>query len=638
MRYGIRRRSVNELSRSPASTRSDRRRGGGRIGNTLLFNLAVIGVVAVSALFLLLSAMIDRTFDTLEGRELQAHLGRVADFQKSSLRSLTSRSKDWAVWDDSYHYAQDFNAAYEASNVNAESFHNALVDGLAIYRYDGGAARAFAFDRGSGEALPGLAATLKGWVTRPAFVQQVRARNGAQTFVTFGGELYGLAAVQLRRSDGGGATPGFLVFIDKIGNDKATQALQVATELDPAARVAATSIDKRADTIEVIAPFKGLDGHTVAALHLHLKRPLTAAANELLSITFGGVMAVILLLLVALGRRVRTLVLEPVERLHLHVSHIRETGELREMDAPAPANELGGLQDEFNHMTKELQGLRAQLESRSFTLGKSQSAVGLMHNLRNCLSPVRVILETLDQGSADPLPSHAPRALQELANETTPPERRAKLKEFLAAAHEHVGALHAMRHQQIREAARNLTNALDAIDLAGKDQRETRFDERCDLAGLLSHSGNIARYAENMTVAVDVRCDGYVAATGNRVLLSQVLENIVTNALEAIRESGREDGAISLQASQDPVSGTCTITVRDNGAGFAPDISERLFERGFSTRTSKSGGLGLHWCANTVRAMSGEFRLESDGKGTGARAFLHLPLWQDPDIPARDAA
>lgn len=615
--------------------------GEGRVRKTLLLNLSMIGLVAGAVLFLLLGAAIDKTFGKLEERDLQGHIGRFAEFQKTTLRSLTARSKDWGVWDDSFRYALDFNSRYEADNVNIESFQNALVDGLAIVRFHDGAAKAFAFDRDGGQALPELAAALRKHVIQRDFVDRMHKHADAQNFIALGGQLYSIASVQIRKSDSSGTPPGFLTFIQKVTSDKADEALQVATDikLDRSARqVGRAMIDKHANSIEVTAPFEGADGKTVAAIHLHLKRPLTVAAKELLGITFAGVFLLIVALLAVLSRRIRTLVLGPVERLHRHVSHIRESGELQTIDATAPNNEFGALQTEFNRMTTELQQLRAQLESQSFTLGKSQSAIGLMHNLRNSLSPVRVILDTLSQSGGGILPAQASRALKELSDGTLEQERRTKLVDFLSVAHEHAGAQEAMMRQQVREAARNLMNALDAIDTAAQGQRDTRFDERCDLSGLLSHSANVARYAEDADIEVDVQCDGHIAAAGNRVLLSQVLENLVANALEAIRENGGKKGAITLWAAQDRVLGDCTIRVVDNGAGFDPALAVQLFERGFSTRTSKSGGLGLHWCANTVRAMNGELRLESDGSGKGARAFINLPLWQDDNIGDQEAA
>ena len=64
--------------------------------------------------------------------------------------------------------------------------------------------------------------------------------------------------------------------------------------------------------------------------------------------------------------------------------------------------------------------------------------------------------------------------------------------------------------------------------------------------------------------------------------------------------------------------------IRDNGEGFDPACSEHLFERGFSTRRERSGGIGLHWCATSAAAMQGALKLISDGPGRGATAILAL--------------
>ena len=61
--------------------------------------------------------------------------------------------------------------------------------------------------------------------------------------------------------------------------------------------------------------------------------------------------------------------------------------------------------------------------------------------------------------------------------------------------------------------------------------------------------------------------------------------------------------------------GRVEIAIRDDGEGFDAADAPDLFQRGFSTRAHKSGGLGLHWCANSMTAMEGSLRLESDGSG-----------------------
>lgn len=609
-----------------------------RIRNALLVNLSLIGVAVGAALFLVLAAAIDKSFTALEEREVQGHIGRVTDFQKTSLRSMVARAEDWGIWDDSYFYAQDFNSRYEASNVNAESFQNALVDGLAVVRHRDRMMRAFAFDREKGVEQPSLAASLGNLVTKPWFVKQFEKQETIQTFIAFEGKPYVLAGSRLHRSDGSGASPGFLVFIQELNAANTAQALQVETRLSLNSRIDETAVKKHASAIEIAVPFKGLDGKTIGTIQLKVKRPLSSAASELLVVTFVGVLLLIFVLLMVLSVRLKVLVLNPVERLHQHVSRIRVSGDLRPIEGPAPNNEFGALQTEFNRMTSELQQLRAEVESQSFLLGKSQSAIGLVHNLRNCLSPVKIMLETLDQGSDSPLPPQASRALSELSDNSIDPERREKLAQFLSAAHDHVGETYSNQRQHVREAARNLMTALEAIDAAAQTHGETRFDERCDLRSLLSHSANLARYAEGPAIAVEIASEGYFAARGNRILLTQVLENLVANALEAIGEARTDNGVIRLQVLRDEPSARCIVTVADNGSGFSPEVASRLFERGFSTRFDKEGGLGLHWCANTISAMGGRLTLESAGPGQGACATIRLPLWNETQNMDQQAA
>ena len=64
--------------------------------------------------------------------------------------------------------------------------------------------------------------------------------------------------------------------------------------------------------------------------------------------------------------------------------------------------------------------------------------------------------------------------------------------------------------------------------------------------------------------------------------------------------------------------------MRDNGAGIAPEVMERLFTHGFTTK--KTGhGFGLHGSVIAAREMGGSLSAHSDGKGHGACFTLLLP-------------
>jgi len=606
-----------------------------RVSRALLRSLGLIGLAMTIGLFVLFDIIITRSFTAMEDREIAAHLARIEDFKQSQLKSMDSRSKDWAIWDDTNLYARNFNAAYEASNLNASSFTNAQVDGQVVVQYATGEMRSHAFDRRSQQPDPELARALADFVGNSGLPAMLRRKEVVQAFVTLRGLPYVLGAANIHRSDGGGAAPGYLVFATRLESAQASQALQVPASFALGKAAPEAGIVKSRSQVRITAPVADFSGRPIGAISLKVGRPLLAAASELLTLAFACVVFVVFAMLAMLHWRARRLVLAPLESLHRHLETIRLTGELTLLDAPVRQDEFGAVQAEFNAMAGELQDLRARVESQSFALGRSQSAVGLMHNLRNCLSPVRVILDMLEREIAAPMSPHVSRALEELASPATEQVRREKLAQFVTASFDQHGAHGASNQQNVREAARNLMNAFAAIDSAQAEKDDTRFDERCDVSSMLSHASNIVRFSDGLAVDVDIRAAANVVAQGNRVLLSQVIENLVANALEAVRESGRTDGTITLEAATDESAGMCRIVVSDNGGGFDPAIGPQLFERGFSTRKSRSGGLGLHWCANTVKAMGGQLSLASDGVGRGASATIDLAI---PTPEARDSA
>jgi sensor histidine kinase regulating citrate/malate metabolism len=66
---------------------------------------------------------------------------------------------------------------------------------------------------------------------------------------------------------------------------------------------------------------------------------------------------------------------------------------------------------------------------------------------------------------------------------------------------------------------------------------------------------------------------------------------------------------------------------KDDGIGIAADNLDRVFEKGFSTKSKATNyGIGLHWCANAIGALGGRLWAASDGPGHGASMHLMVPL------------
>jgi signal transduction histidine kinase len=118
-------------------------------------------------------------------------------------------------------------------------------------------------------------------------------------------------------------------------------------------------------------------------------------------------------------------------------------------------------------------------------------------------------------------------------------------------------------------------------------------------------------------VALRVDTDGAGIADVDPIRLREVLNNVIANAL---RYTPR-DGSVLVGASGDDQR--VTVTVRDTGAGIAPDVLPHVFERFTHAADSPGAGLGLAIAKSLVTAHGGEISATSTlGQGTEVRFTL----------------
>jgi signal transduction histidine kinase len=101
---------------------------------------------------------------------------------------------------------------------------------------------------------------------------------------------------------------------------------------------------------------------------------------------------------------------------------------------------------------------------------------------------------------------------------------------------------------------------------------------------------------------------------GDPLRLSEVLTNLVRNALEASPRSG----TVTVRA--EPAGpGTVGLTVRNTGVGISPELRDKIFQPFFTTKP-RGTGLGLPIARQIVEAHQGTIRVDSDG--TSFTAFI----------------
>lgn len=113
--------------------------------------------------------------------------------------------------------------------------------------------------------------------------------------------------------------------------------------------------------------------------------------------------------------------------------------------------------------------------------------------------------------------------------------------------------------------------------------------------------------------------------------LRQLLHNLIKNAVEACASAAQPRVMLSILPAQHAGVDYLDLVVEDNGPGFAPEVTESMFDP-YVTTKAKGSGLGLAIVKKIVEEHGGSIQAEHSSLG-GAR--LCIRLQQLPDDLAR---
>jgi len=125
--------------------------------------------------------------------------------------------------------------------------------------------------------------------------------------------------------------------------------------------------------------------------------------------------------------------------------------------------------------------------------------------------------------------------------------------------------------------------------------------------------------AANQKVRLVRRLRPVDAVYGDRDALLRVVENLTTNAAEAIDH----EGTVTVTLAQE--HGHAVISVADTGCGISQDYRERHLFSPFSSTKKGGWGIGLYHTKQAVESQDGEILVDS-AVGHGTTFTVKLPL------------
>jgi signal transduction histidine kinase/HAMP domain-containing protein len=202
--------------------------------------------------------------------------------------------------------------------------------------------------------------------------------------------------------------------------------------------------------------------------------------------------------------------------------------------------------------------------------------------------------------------------------------------ELVLAEHSHPDADHAEQHRHLEIVERNAQRLLrlvgDLLFAAQVESGSLLLDPGVvELAQITREAVEAARpRAEDAGILLTAQIDPLPPTVGDRDRLTQVLDNLISNALKFTPGGGRVEVRIGA------VGEDARLQVSDTGVGVPQEEQSRLFDRFFraSNATSRAVpgvGLGLMIVRAIVAAHGGTIAVASE-VGAGTTFTVRLPL------------
>jgi sensor domain CHASE-containing protein len=606
-------------------------------------SLTLVSVFAAFAVlsYGILTTVIAPAFEELDLATARTNLVRAERAIHSEIENVEAITADWGPWDDIHDYARGTNPGFEKSNLNRPTLMNLGLDVMAVYATDSRLLWSQLLVEGKQQELQLLG----------IFDPQDRAARSLTSHATPQGKTVGIVETSLGpmlissrpilRSDETGPIAGAII-MGQFLNEPRLSELRQRTEVNfkwhafdtfrHEHAIDSTHLDANNASISSYKVLSDIFGEPLLVLDATTPRKISALGAKTVNAAMMFLIITGLFVMIAIWYLLRNTILRPIKRLADHMKKIRETGDLSHRLAFSGHDEIGGLAEEFGNLTSDVHEARKALLFQSFKAGKADTAAEVLHNIRNAMTPMINGIERLGKyfRVADDLRVH--EATQQLADPDCPSERAAKFLQYVDASFDHVRSSNAEALEEMKVVSSQARQVEAILSDQERFSKAPPVSENIVIEEVVGEAAHVLPKDSKLDLSVDL--DGGLTrfrVCAHRVGLLQVLGNLILNAYESIQRASRAKGQISLFASETVVDNKAMVklTVRDNGTGFDDGMGQRLFQRGYTSKSKGSTtGLGLHWCANAVASMGGRISAESRGSGQGAEFHVLLPAAQ----------
>jgi two-component system NtrC family sensor kinase len=609
--------------------------------------VASLFVILAVAEVLVAKRVLLPSFAELERADAHIAMRRISNALDLAVDRLALSATDWGNWADTYRFVQDHNREFVADNITNVALKELNVNILLMVDLDGNFVLTSQLDLNSSQPLDVDFVAPK--ILPVDFPWRPNLRDGrpAKGFVQTNRGILMMAAAPVLDGNGRGPARGMVIMGRLLKPAEITRiGAQAQAEVSMAAQRKVRIPEQLVESDTTTHVYRSVDdvyGQPIMTLRVDVPRQITLRGHSAVAYASAYSLAaavVVLILLVVILNRV---VLTPLARVTRHAVAIGAGEDLTKRLDFSSKDEIGVLAHEFDGMVARVDQSRRELVDQSFQAGFAELAKGVLHNLGNAMTPIGVRLSRVhDRLHAAPA-ENAEQAVAELASGGGDAARRADLEEFVRLACKELALAVKATEIDVAVMSRQTAVVQGALTEQLRATRNEHVIESVRLPELIAQSLEIVPEScrQRLMIATDDSLKKVGVVNVARTVLRLILQNLIINAADAVREAGKEKGVLHVAAEivREANVQQLHLHCKDDGIGIAPDNLERVFEKGFSTKSKATNyGIGLHWCANAIGALGGRLWAASEGPGCGASMHLMVPLGTRESVTIAGAA
>lgn len=603
--------------------------------------LAIVGLGEV----LLVRHIIMPSFAELERADARTAMRRIQYAFDLTLDRLGVLAIDWGNWAVVYRFMQDHKTEGLEADITLSNIREIGVNFVLIVDPNGNVMYARTVDLPVDRTLD-----LAAWRSLPGefpWGANLHTARPAKGLLPTNLGTFMLAGAPVLDGAGHGPSRGMMILGRRLTaaeiNDIAAQAQSNVSLLPAPTMRRSDQLTQTAALTHVDRDFVDIFGRPIVTLRVDVPREVTAHGRKAVAYASASLVAAAVLVVILLVVVISRVILNPLAIVTRHAVVIGEDEDLTTRLDLKRHDEIGVLAREFDRMVERVAESRTQLVDQSYEAGFAELATGTLHNLGNAMTPIGVRLAGLAQRLRSTPAALAEQAAAELQAGVTDPQRCADLQEFLRLACKEIAATVRSAEDDVAVMGHQASAIRSLLAEQMRSARNEHVIEAVRLTELVAQALEIVpdSHRQRLVVHTDesLRKVGVVRLA--RTVLRLVLQNIIINAAESVRDAGNEKGVLRLSAEivHEADREQLHLLCEDNGGGIVEPNLARLFDKGFSTKSPETNhGIGLHWCANSIGALGGRIWAASDGPGCGASIHLMVPTHRPESASLAGAA